>query len=322
MRLNELGQFFTKVIVFNSILNAPKHPQTKQLQQEQAQGLLKAQTQNAAVKLLKADIKQAQADIQQLANKETVQYLKDALQLPQNFSGLMKQLAHLSTQRGQNLTPEMLKTFFDSAAKKALSKLSKDIKEISKQGYKNDLLTDVLKVATNLLPTNETQPTQMMKTLTLLYLPWLPLGENIDFEMYFGDTKEGAQGGENEATITVVIQTIHYGLIKLFLMPDIDNPTKILIKISCPAEFPKNELENDIKQNKSKTEGNMKISYEQIKLQKMPPESAKQKVDFQTQTKINPKIMNVAFKLIKQIIEIDKRTELHHKREQMLPDEN
>ena len=32
MRLNELGQFFTKVIVFNSILNAPKHPQTKQLQ--------------------------------------------------------------------------------------------------------------------------------------------------------------------------------------------------------------------------------------------------------------------------------------------------
>lgn len=319
MRLNELRQFFTQVLVFNSTINVQKQTQTKQLQQEQTQGLLKTQTQNTAVKLLKADIKQAQADIQQLANKETVQYLKDALQLSQSFSGLMKQMANLSTQRGQNLTPEMLKTFFETATKNALNKLSKDIKEISKQGYKNELISDVLKVATNLLPTNETQPTQMMKTLTLLYLPWLPLGENIDFEMYFDDTKEGSQGGEDECAITVVIQTIHYGLIKLFLMPDIDNPTKILIKISCPNEFPKKELENDIKQKKSKNEGDMNISYEQIKLQKMPPESAKQKVDFQTQIKINPKIMNIAFKLIKQIIEIDKRTELHHQRAQMLP---
>ena len=76
-----------------------------------------------------------------------------------------------------------------------------------------------------------------MKNLILLYLPWLPLGEGMGFDIEIRNSQEDEKG-EDDDSVMIYIQTQNFGSIKVLLK--VENKTKVLLQISCDEKFPKN----------------------------------------------------------------------------------
>ena len=100
--------------------------------------------------------------------------------------------------------------------KDAITKLILAMTSASKSGV-NDLsqLKDTAKLINASIALASTDnPAQTLKTLMLLYLPWLPLHEGAGFELEI----ETAAGGENddESLLIITITTVNYGLSRPF----------------------------------------------------------------------------------------------------------
>ena len=81
------------------------------------------------------------------------------------------------------------------------------------------------------------------------------------------------------------------------------------IKLFAADVFPKEEFFEDLKQEKEHNTST-NISYQTVKLQKTELKDNKQKIDLQTVGEINPQLLKVSQKIIRIIIDIDKRMEL------------
>ena len=101
-------------------------------------------------------------------------------------------------------------------------------------------------------------------------------------------------------------------------MLNIKDGYSVEMKLFASDIFPKEELFEDIKSEKE-ANLNTNIAYESIQLQKTELKDNKQKIDLQSVGEINPILFRVAQKIIRLIIDIDKRTELHSRRKNALP---
>ncbi len=324
---NGLGHFFAR------FFNAPQQHQMPQNPNAPANMPANAQNVNnagvnpqlmwqrladapAPVFMKTSDILQNQQELAALTNSETTKYLKDVMQLPREFSMLIDTM--LQKNQSGLISINQLKAMLQANGKNALNDVVKVISEMSRQGiYKTEQLSEILKIINNAIPGQDTNSAQVLKNIILLYLPWLPLGANIDFELRFG-----AEGQDGEATegsyITIIIQTVHYGLIKVILALDVEDQTKVCMKISCPEEFPKDELQKNMSEQTLAYNVQTSVQYETIKLQRQKLKDNQPKVDMHSSNEINPYLMIAAQSIIRQIIDIDKRAELQSRRKSMV----
>ena len=108
-------------------------------------------------------------------------------------------------------------------------------------------------------------PAQTLKSLMLLYLPWLPLNEGVGF-----DLEITAQDGENESNaskLTVLIQTKNFGNIKGEFTLTTSNSVDVLI--ICTENFPKKLLQKTLLDESASHAMNTNIDIEEVSCQQI-----------------------------------------------------
>ena len=186
--------------------------------------------------------------------------------------------------------------------KEALTKLIMSMTEASKMGI-NDLtqLKEMAKlINASIAIASENDPTKTMKLLLMLYLPWLPLKEGVDFDL---EVTQKENSSESDSVLTVTITTINFGTVVATLYLETSNSVQAVIE--CSEEFPKAELDLRLNKDNSHYSMNALTSYE-VKKNLEPKQETKQaNINMSQTTEINPYLLLMAHSIIKHVIDID-----------------
>jgi hypothetical protein len=145
-------------------------------------------------------------------------------------------------------------------------------------------------------------PTQNLKSLMMLYLPWLPLNEGVGFDLEI--TPPEGENDSNDSKLTVLIQTKNFGNLKGVFTLTTTNSVDIYI--ICSDKFPKNTLLKDLQAESSSHAMNTNIDIEDIKPTKDElNEQRETKVNLSATNEMNPYLLLMAHAFIRYTILID-----------------
>ena len=258
-----------------------------------------------------------QLELAKMESTERAILVKELLNLPNNLKDL---LVNLQTTKNvtqqplqnnlQNINISALIQLMQENGKEALSKLMQLTSIINKSGNVDTKQLQELQYIINAcMPNANMSNVQFMKNLILLYLPWLPIGENNNFEIDFSSNENNTCEEETaDDTITILIQTENYGNIKILLILEATN--KVNIVINCAKVFPKDLLLLKLKENskeyklETQTNINEQETIDHSELDKS------RKVHMSGAAVLNPYILLMAHAIIRDVIEIDKNQTL------------
>lgn len=256
-------------------------------------------------------------ELAQMETTERAILVKELLNLPKDFQTLLATMQNAKNvnqnnlpQNLQNINIAQLMQLMQTNGKEALSKLMQLTSMLNKNGNIDTKQLQELQFVINACMPNATMTNvQFMKNLILLYLPWLPVGENNNFDIEFSSSEENdSSEGEADDTITILIQTENYGNVKILLVLELTN--KINIIINCAKIFPKDlllsKVNDDSKEYKLETQTTVN---EQETVDKSTLDK-NQKVHMSGSSVLNPYILLMAHAIIRNVIEIDKNRSL------------
>lgn len=249
-----------------------------------------------------------------LASLERSLYIKDIMKLPkemeevlvllQNNTATTQEAAKLLT---TNINLANLADLIQKSGKDAMNKLILVMADASKQG-----LTDVsqIKEAIKLINASvsvaaKDNPSQILKSFMLLYLPWLPLQEGVDFDLEI----EGSEGSddESETTITIMISTKNYGNVKVTLV--LFKANSLDIMINCSDKFPKEELLKRLNAEGKMHSIQSKVTFEQKEMKQEENTVHQAKVSLSNLKEVNPFLLLMTNAVIRHTIELDNLAE-------------
>lgn len=237
-------------------------------------------------------------------------YIKDIMKLPQEMESvlliLQKNMAPSKDSTkllAENINLSQLSELLQTSGKEATNKLILAMSNASKQGI-TDLsqIKDAMKfINASVSVAGQDNAAQILKTFMLLYLPWLPLQEGVDFDLEI-ETSEN-ESGEEELSITIVISTRNYGNVRVTLI--MIEGTSIDIMITCSKEFPKEELLKRInaESQSHSIQTNVMVEEKIIKRDEEAPRQAK--ISMSNLPKVNPFLLLIANAIIRHTIELD-----------------
>ena len=187
--------------------------------------------------------------------------------------------------------------------KQAVANLIIAMASTSKQGINNEHLQSTLSVINSCIAMAESDnPAQSLKSLMMLYLPWLPLNEGVGF-----DLEVSPQEGENDSNnskLTVLIQTKNFGNVKGVFTLTTSNSVDIYI--ICSENFPKNLLQKSLAEESTTHAMNTNIDIEEVQTQKEElNETRETKVNLSATNEMNPYLLLMAHSFIRNTILID-----------------
>lgn len=223
----------------------------------------------------------------QQAIQQTAAQSKDAVAL--FFSGMI----HLPA-----ISEMILKN-----SKQAVAGLIIAMASASKHGMTNEQINETLKVINSCVSMAESgNPAQTLKSLMLLYLPWLPLNDGIGFDLEV-ETENG-ENDSNDSKLTVLIQTVNYGNVKGVFTLTTSNAVDIYI--ICSEDFPKKLLHQNLTEEGSSHTMSVNIDIEDVKpVNKETPEKREAKVNLSATNEMNPYLLLMAHAFIRHTIAID-----------------
>lgn len=188
-------------------------------------------------------------------------------------------------------------------SKQAVASLIIAMASASKGGMSGDQIRDTLSIINSCISMAESNnPTQTLKSLMLLYLPWLPLNDGVGF-----DLEIEAPDGENESNdskLTVLIQTKNFGNVKGVFTLTTSNSVDIYIL--CSEGFPKKTLQKSLMEESASHSMNSKIDVEAIEPKKSEnTEKQEAKVNLSATNEMNPYLLLMAHAFIRNTIFID-----------------
>lgn len=271
----------------------------KNLNQVQFNRMFDAQL-AARKNLLSQTQAQILAQLDGLTTSEIQQVMKNQLN-----SQLSSSIKNLQLASGQMINLADISALIQTNGKDAVTKLILAMANASKQGV-NDLsqLKETAKLINASIALASTDnPAQTLKTLMLLYLPWLPLQEGTDFDLEVEATEGGS---EQESVLIITITTINYGTITATLILETQN--SVHINIECSAEFPKDELLLRLQSEQKHYSMESVISFETKKNipQHSQAESTQAKINMSHTNEISPYLLLAAHSLIRHTIELDR----------------
>lgn len=262
-------------------------------------------------------------EMAQMENTERAVLVKELLNLPKDFQTLLQtmqstklQVQGKQGQMLQNINVTQLMELMQTNGKEALSKLMQLTGMLNKMGNIDTKQLQELQFVINAcMPNPNMSNVQFMKNLILLYLPWLPIGENNNFDIDFTNSNEEENSADGaDDTITILIQTENYGNVKVLLV--LESTNKVNIIINCAKIFPKDLLLTRLKENSQeyKLETQMTVN-EQQTVEKSEIGNTK-KVHMSGASVLNPYILLMAHAIIRNVIDIDKNQSLVNVRRQ------
>ncbi len=226
------------------------------------------------------------ANLQQNVQKDTIALL---------FSGMVS-LSEVSKIILQN-------------SKQAVASLIIAMASASKQGLSNEQIQETLSIINSCIAMAESSsPAQNLKSLMMLYLPWLPLNEGIGFDLEI--TPDEGEQDSNNSKLTVLIQTKNFGNIKGEFTLTTSNSVDVLI--TCTENFPKKILQKSLMDESSSHAMNTNIDIEEVVPQKEETnEIHETKVNLSATNEMNPYLLLMAHSFIRNTILIDNNASLN-----------
>lgn len=190
-----------------------------------------------------------------------------------------------------------------SNGKEALTKLIMSMTQASKMGI-TDLsqMRDMARlINASISVAAENEPAKTLKLLLMLYLPWLPLKEGVDFDLDV--TQKENSSSESDSILTVTITTINFGTVVATLFLETSN--SVQISIDCAPDFPKEELDKRLNQDQKHYSMNTLTSFNVKKDLEPKQQKAQANINMSQTTEINPYLLLSAHSIIKHVIDID-----------------
>ena len=246
-------------------------------------------------------LSQMQAQIlAQLQGLTTTSQIQNIIQ-SQLASQMQSSIKNLVLSPNGMLDLSQIAQLIQANGKEALTKLITAMTAASKQGI-NDLsqIKEMARLINNsMAAAAQNDSTQTLKTLLLLYLPWLPLEDGVGFDLDIetDDSKE-----ESDSILTITISTVNYGTVVATLVLETSN--SVHVSIECSKEFPKEELLIRIQGEEKNYSMNSVITFSDREA-KSEEAVAKAKINMSQTTEINSFMLLMAHTVIRHTIEID-----------------
>ena len=268
------------------------------------------------------------------ADKST--YVKDLLNLPQTMEDFLLLMTSNSTSSGaktaanlssndlasillaSNLDLSKMAALLQQNGKEALSKLIQMTAKFNQMGLsmKNDQMNELASVINASVSTAGASQNQALKSFLLLYLPWLPLGENTNFSIEIGSGAPEEEG-ESDDSVTILISTENFGNVKIVLFKQ--GNKAISMQIACSKEFPKEFVEKAIEVQAQNYNVQAGIAFEEKQVEKpKKQEQSQTQVSLNTSPGVNPFLILMAHAVIKIVIGVDKAQSLSEDRKKMI----
>ena len=193
--------------------------------------------------------------------------------------------------------------------KQAVAALIIAMASASKQGLSNEQIQETLSIINSCISMAESNnPAQSLKSLMMLYLPWLPLNEGVGFDLEI--TPQESEAESNDSKLTVLIQTKNFGNLKGEFTLTTSNSVDILI--ICSESFPKKILQKILMEECSAHAMNTIIDVEEVKPKTEEiNESHETKVNLSATNEMNPYLLLMAHAFIRNTILIDNNASLN-----------
>ncbi len=146
---------------------------------------------------------------------------------------------------------------------------------------------------------------QTLKTLLLLYLPWLPLQEGVGFDL---DIETGSENDADDSILTITITTINYGIVTAVLI--LESKNSVHVTIECSKDFPKDELMLRIEGEEKHYSMQSVVSFSTVEEKKSSSSKPQAKINMSNTNEINPFMLLMAHTIIRHTIEIDKNASI------------
>ncbi len=220
------------------------------------------------------------------------------------LSGSLKNLPILST--GMiNLAD--ISALIQANGKDAVTKLIMAMAGAAKQGVSD--LTQMKETAklinASVALASQGDNAQTLKTLLLLYLPWLPLQEGVGFDL---DIETAENSDADDSILTITISTINFGIVTAVLI--LESSNSVFVNIECSKNFPKDELLARIEGEEKHYSMHSTVSFETVAEKKVDSEKPQAKINMTNTNEINPFMLLMAHTIIRHTIEIDKNASI------------
>lgn len=188
-------------------------------------------------------------------------------------------------------------------SKEAVASLIISMASASKGGVNGEQIRENLSIINSCIAMAESNnPAQTLKSLMLLYLPWLPLNEGVGFDLEV--TPQDGENESNDSKLTVLIQTKNFGNVKGVFTLTTSNSVDIYI--FCSDNFPKRTLQKSLMKESSSHAMNTTIDIEAVEPKKQETlETREAKVNLSATNEMNPYLLLMAHAFIRNTIFID-----------------
>lgn len=250
----------------------------KQLTQTQAQILAQLQGFNSA-ELMNGKL-----------NTHLLSQLETSLnKLPISANGMINitSLAELIKANGKEALTQIIINMANSA--------KNGINDVSQMKETAKLINNSIAVAA------QKDNSQTLKMLMLLYLPWLPLQQGVDFELEIMSKNE--ENSDN-SILVIKIQTVNYGELVATLI--LEDSNAVSINIECNNKFPKEELSERLNTENKHYSALTSLTYSAKQSTPITTEKAQATINMSNTNEINPYLLLTAHQIIRNVIEIDR----------------
>lgn len=203
--------------------------------------------------------------------------------------------------------PDISKLILQNS-KQAIAGLIISMASASKQGMSNEQIQETLSIINSCVAMAESNnPAQTLKSLMMLYLPWLPLNDGVGFDLEI--TPDNTEGDPNDSKLTVLIQTKNFGNLKGVFTLTTSNSVDVLIV--CSDIFPKKLLQKSLLEESTSHAMNTNIDIEEVSPKKEElNEVHETKVNLSATNEMNPYLLLMAHAFIRHTILIDNQQSL------------
>lgn len=197
--------------------------------------------------------------------------------------------------------PDISKLILQNS-KQAVAALIIAMASASKQGLSNEQIQETLSLINSCISmADSNNPAQTLKSLMMLYLPWLPLNEGIGFDLEI--SSPDGENDSNDSRLTVLIQTKNFGNLKGVFTLTTSNSVDVLI--TCSENFPKKLLQKTLMEESSAHAMNTTIDIEETTPIKEENVNQETKVNLSATNEMNPYLLLMAHAFIRNTIIID-----------------
>ena len=326
-----LGQFLKNAFNYSigkPVNQTPVKTSSESFQQMQSNSMktLEETMQNMQKNYLqRMDIITTQLQLKQLNNLEKSMMLKDLFDFPRDIKELLESLIKPQMQGAQTKDLNMLLSqqldmskllqMLQENGKQAAEKLAKIISTLNQSGvFKTQELKEMLVLINACIPAADASPQLLMKTLMLMYLPWLPLTDSSKLDINYEDG--GKNSSDSENLVTIFIMTKTYGLVRVTLFKE---ESELNIEVNCSENFPKKEFHEALMAESTGFDLSSSVAFTVRKpSDKDENEEKAASVNFTSSQKVSPHLLIIVHAIIYIVMGFDRRSELNIERSKKL----